>query len=321
MKKKFGIKSQQEEDNIEEVLEGKSMLGRKRSRRKLRREQMMKDNLVAMITDKKEQEELDELMTEEERLDALREKAKIQQLFRDDSIGYQPIIIKASQTGVLETLLIEADNIIQDQFQINIVNTGIGPLVEKDLHEAQQMGAIIFGFDIQVAPNIGDRIRDAGVAVRMHKLIYKFQDDLDDLVHDIKEKQKLKSHRGMQIEATGEAHVHQIFKVTESGPKKGSPKRHITVAGCQVVEGDIDRRMRFRLLRNDELIKDEMTLHTLKHYKKDVSKVERGMECGIALEGLPKDFEMDLGDVIECYEEHRADPDKFDYTPGLKSSY
>jgi hypothetical protein len=35
-------------------------------------------------------------MDEEELLQAQKQKAKIQEMFRDDSIGYQPIIIKAS---------------------------------------------------------------------------------------------------------------------------------------------------------------------------------------------------------------------------------
>ena len=41
-----------------------------------------------------------------------KEKVKIQELYRDDNIGYFPIIIKASQAGSLETLLTEAEKII-----------------------------------------------------------------------------------------------------------------------------------------------------------------------------------------------------------------
>lgn len=51
-------------------------------------------------------------MDEDELLEKQKEKAKMQELFRDENIGYQPIIIKASQAGALETLLKEADKII-----------------------------------------------------------------------------------------------------------------------------------------------------------------------------------------------------------------
>ena len=49
----------------------------------------------------------DEDLREEEKA-----KMKIQEMFRDESTAYQPIIIKASQAGVLETVLQEAEKII-----------------------------------------------------------------------------------------------------------------------------------------------------------------------------------------------------------------
>jgi hypothetical protein len=51
-------------------------------------------------------------MTADEKLEAQREKAKIQELYRDDVLEYMPIIIKASSSGALETLLNEAEKII-----------------------------------------------------------------------------------------------------------------------------------------------------------------------------------------------------------------
>lgn len=96
LKRRFGIKQFEDDDNIDELLEGKTMLGKKKTKRKLAKEQMLKESLKQMIHHKKEEEELGELMDEHEKQEALKEKAKIQELFRDDNIGYQPIIIKAS---------------------------------------------------------------------------------------------------------------------------------------------------------------------------------------------------------------------------------
>ena len=36
------------------------------------------------------------------------------------------------------------------------------------------------------SPAVTKRAEGAGVTVRLHKLIYKFTDDLDDIVHDVK---------------------------------------------------------------------------------------------------------------------------------------
>lgn len=95
-------------------------------------------------------------------------------MFRDDNMGYSPIVIKAAQAGSLETLVMEAESIIGNQFKVQVVSTGVGPITEKDLNEASQIGATLFGFDVPVMPNIIDRVEDAGVPIRLHKLIYKF---------------------------------------------------------------------------------------------------------------------------------------------------
>lgn len=85
----------------------------------------------------------------------------------------------------------ESEKIIGDQWKINIVSTGVGPLTEKDLLEASQTGAVIFAFDVSCPPNVSNRIESSGVSVHAHKLIYKFQDDLEALVEDVKKREKL----------------------------------------------------------------------------------------------------------------------------------
>ena len=54
-------------------------------------------------------------MDEEELVEHRRKKAKIQEMYRGDfDQGYQPVIIKASTAGALETLVTEAEKIIGD---------------------------------------------------------------------------------------------------------------------------------------------------------------------------------------------------------------
>ena len=50
----------------------------------------------------------------------------------------------------METLLTEAQKIIGNQFKIQVVSSGVGPITEKDLTEAQSVGAVLFGFDVPV---------------------------------------------------------------------------------------------------------------------------------------------------------------------------
>ena len=88
------------------------------------------------------------------------------------------------------------------------------------------------------------------------------------------------------------------------GPKKGSPKRIVQIAGANVNEGELDKNMKYRVLRNNFCIVEDLTIHSLKKFKQDVDVVEQGLECGIALEGLKKQgVALQANDIIECYRE------------------
>jgi len=50
------------------------------------------------------------------------------------------------------------------------------------------MNAIIFGFDVKCPQAIAKRTEAAGVPVKLHKIIYKFNEDMENLVHDVKMK-------------------------------------------------------------------------------------------------------------------------------------
>ena len=106
------------------------------------------------------------------------------------------------------------------------------------------------------------------------------------------------------------------------GPKKGSPKRIVQVAGARVNDGELDRNLKFRVLRNNFCIVEDLKVNTLKKFKQDVDKVEQGLECGIALEGLKKQgVALENDDIIECYREQEAVKDKFVMKAGVIKSY
>lgn len=145
----------------------------------------------------KERHELEQ-MDEDEFLQAQAEKAKLKALFRqdDDDFKSYPLIIKANQAGSLETLLMESSKIIGQHYQVSILDSGVGPISEADISQATSTGAIIIGFDVPCSQPNAKKAEALGVPVRVHKLIYKFMDDLNDIVHDVKLE---------ELEARGEA--------------------------------------------------------------------------------------------------------------------
>jgi len=68
----------------------------------------------------------------------------------------------------------------------------------------------------------------------MHKLIYKFTDDLNDLVHDVQQAEALARGEGTTVDVHGTASVLQTFNVTSTKGKKES-----TVYGSRVMTGEL----------------------------------------------------------------------------------
>lgn len=119
----------------------------------------------------------------------------------------------------------------------------------------------------------------------MHKVIYKFIDDLKDELSS-------KLPPSVKENVIGEASVLAMFDVTVG-------KKKVPVAGCRVQKGQLDRKMKFRLVRGRDVIW-EGSLTALKHHKDDVQMVKTGMECGLSVD---QDIEFRPGDEVVCYEE------------------
>jgi translation initiation factor IF-2 len=60
----------------------------------------------------------------------------------------------------------------------------------------------------------------------------------------------------------------------------------LSVAGSKVTYGELERKYKYRLTRNDRVIQDNLKLHSMKKLQQDVTKVEKGLECGLAFENF-----------------------------------
>uniref|UniRef100_A0A9J8ASC6 Translation initiation factor IF-2, mitochondrial n=1 Tax=Cyprinus carpio carpio TaxID=630221 RepID=A0A9J8ASC6_CYPCA len=116
------------------------------------------------------------------------------------------------------------------------------------------------------------------------------------------------SERDINLAETfsGEASVLATFDVTVG-------KKKIPVAGCRVQKGQLDKKMKFRLIRGRNILW-EGSVTTLKHLKDDVLTVKTGMECGLSLDN--EELEYKPGDEIICYSESEI-KQKISWDPGF----
>ena len=109
------------------------------------------------------------------------------------------------------------------------------------------------------APAVESRCHDAGVIVRLHKIIYKFNEDLEDIVHDVKLIEARERGESTVIEVQGSANVIQTFNVTST-----RDKRSALVFGSRVTHGTINVKSKVRAIGvGGNVIVDDLAMKSL----------------------------------------------------------
>ncbi|WP_254506779.1 translation initiation factor IF-2 [Anatilimnocola floriformis] len=190
------------------------------------------------------------------------------------------LIIRADVRGSIEAILKELGKFEHPEVKIKVLQASVGGVTVADVTLAHASDAVIVGFNVipdETARVLAD---DRGVQIRRYDIIYKLTDDIKAILEG-----KLKPEE--RVVELGRALVKQAFSISRVG----------TVAGCQVIQGTIERGARVRVNRENRTIGD-YGIDTLKREKDDVKEVSRGMECGIKLQNFN---DIKEGDVLEAY--------------------
>ncbi|KAL7403666.1 hypothetical protein ABVT39_003474 [Epinephelus coioides] len=210
-----------------------------------------------------------------------------------------PLIVKGDVDGSVETILNILDGYdAQQQCQLEVIHFGIGDVSENDVNMADTFKGSIYGFNVAASKSIQQLAERRGIPLRLHTVIYK-------LIDELKDELSRKLPPVVSENVIGEATVLATFDVSVG-------KKKVTVAGCRVQKGQLDRRLKFRLIRGRDTIW-EGSLVALKHHKDDVQTVKSGMECGLSAD---TEVVFRSGDVIVCFEELEA-PQVTTWDPGF----
>ncbi len=215
----------------------------------------------------------------------LKKKLTLENLFQQASDGTTKkvlnIVLRADVQGSLEALKAALLKITSTKAELNIIFTGVGEISESDVQLAAASKAIIVGFHTQVESHADSLVKELGIQVRLHDIIYHAIDDVKSILAGLLDKIAVETEKG-------KAEVKAIFKSSHYG----------TIAGCQVIEGTIHRSHHMRLRRGKDMLW-KGTITSLKRVKEDVREVAKGLECGIVLNGCSIYQE---GDILESYE-------------------
>ncbi|SUZ80966.1 uncharacterized protein METZ01_LOCUS33820 [marine metagenome] len=191
-----------------------------------------------------------------------------------------PLIIKADVDGSAQAFSDALEHLGTDEVKVHIVHRAVGAINEEDVLLAGTSGAVILGFRVRPNTNARKNAERDGVEVRIYDVIYEGVDEIRAVLEGM-----LTPERKEQI--VGSAEVREVFKIKKVG----------TIAGCEVVDGVVDRKLNVRLIREGVVVY-EGEVSSLKRFKDDVAEVREGLECGIAIANF-NDIKVD--DVIESY--------------------
>ncbi len=191
------------------------------------------------------------------------------------------LIVRADVQGSAEALKNALGKIESKKVEANILSSGVGMISESDVQLALASKAVIIGFHTQIESHVESQIKELGVQVNMHDIIYHAIDDVRGMMLAMLDKV-------VQEKDVGKVEVKATFKSSQLG----------IIAGCQVLDGTINRNNQMRVMRDGNLI-FKGSIGSLKRHKDDVREVTKGTECGVLLQGF-SDYQV--GDILEAFE-------------------
>ena len=238
------------------------------------------------ITDEKLAKSLIEKRKLKQRQKHLKSTAKVslEELYNQIQAGNIKdlnLIVKADVQGSVEAVKQSLLKLSNEEVRINIIHGGVGAVTEQDVILAQVSNAIIIGFNVRPALNVSDIAKNAGVDIRLYRVIYN-------AIEDIEAAMKGMLDPTYKEVVLGHVEIRQIFKVSGVG----------TIGGAYVLDGKVTRNSEVRVIR-DGIVVNEGKLASLKRFKDDAKEVQQGFECGISIESFN---DIKEGDIIEAFE-------------------
>jgi translation initiation factor IF-2 len=212
-----------------------------------------------------------------------RKKVSLEDFMEQSKISTLNLILKGDVSGSVEALedaLMQLD--VGAEVDLRVIHRGVGAITKSDITLASASTAVVIGFNVKPEPQTAIFADQEGVEVRFYSVIYNAIEEIE-----LSLKGLLKPEYEEAI--LGNAEVRDIFKSSKAG----------NIAGSIVLDGIIRRNAKARLLRNGEVIVDNLTIDSLKRFKDDATEVREGFECGIGVGNLK---EMQIGDTIQVFE-------------------
>jgi len=195
------------------------------------------------------------------------------------------LIIKGDVDGSVEALTDSLLKLSTEEVAVNIIHKAVGQITESDVLLATASDAIIIGFQVRPSQEARKLAENEDIEIRMYSVIYKAIEEMKDALEGMLDPE-------VEEVVTGNIEIREVFKISKVG----------TVAGCYVLEGNVNRKNQIRIIREGVVVHTG-AIDALKRFKDDVSEVKFGYECGLSVKNYN---DIQVGDVIESFEEREV---------------
>ncbi|MCX5791165.1 MAG: translation initiation factor IF-2 [Elusimicrobia bacterium] len=226
------------------------------------------------VADKRKMNRREEAMSHQKHVSLLSLRSQVDQ----NILRNLNVVLKTDVFGSLQAIKDSLEKLSTNEVAIQILHAGVGNITESDVLLAKASNAVIMGFHVAADSKVGEAAKTADVEIRSYTIIY-------DLIEDVRAAMSGLLAPEIVETVAGRAEIQQIFDLSSG-----------RVAGSLVREGKLVRNQEVRLMRGKE-IAGTGKISGLKRFKEDVKDVDKGIECGILLEGI-KDFRV--GDLVEA---------------------
>jgi translation initiation factor IF-2 len=191
------------------------------------------------------------------------------------------VIVKGDVDGSVEALTDSLLKLSTEEIQVRIIHKGVGQISESDILLASAADAIVIGFQVRPSLNARKVAENEEIEIRLYSIIYDAINELRDALEGMlapKEEEVI----------VGNVEIREVFKISKIG----------TVAGCYVLDGNIKRNHKIRIIR-EGIVMHTGEISALKRYKDDVADVRAGFECGLSIKNFN---DIQEGDIVESFE-------------------
>lgn len=208
---------------------------------------------------------------------------------RKNKLSQLNVLLKADVQGSLTSVSDSLKALNTDEVAVRVVGASVGQVTANDLALARSSGAIVYGFNVEIATNNRRLAARDKISVRLYKVIYELIDDAK------AELSKLLTPEIVETEL-GRLNVKAVFKTTKSE----------IICGGEVTKGKLVAPALARITRDGEVLAEEVEVTNLKRGPQDTHEVLEGEMCGIDLKTTVK-LTLAEGDHIDVFERRTSE--------------